>query len=124
MDRQRMARCLAQKAAYRASGLKGDAWAEANGVPLKALSSWCGHARRWQGRLDGGLHRRSRRRSLASSPRVCQRTSPPPCASSCMPDRPTSSCTGPSATRVSWPLDCARLADDPHRDDLAGAGAE
>ena len=53
MDRQRMERCLEQVAAYRASGLKGNAWAEANGVPLRALSSWCAHAQRWQARLDG-----------------------------------------------------------------------
>jgi len=53
MDRERMERCLAQVAAYRASGLKGNAWAEANGVPLRALSSWCAHAHRWQARLDG-----------------------------------------------------------------------
>ena len=53
MERERMARCLEQVAAYRASGLKGNAWAEANGVPLRALSSWCAHAQRWQARLDG-----------------------------------------------------------------------
>jgi hypothetical protein len=53
MDRERMERCLEQVAAYRASGLKGSAWAEANGVPLRALSSWCAHAQRWQARLDG-----------------------------------------------------------------------
>jgi hypothetical protein len=53
MDRERMERCLQQVAAYRASGLKGNAWAEANGVPLRALSSWCAHAQRWQARLDG-----------------------------------------------------------------------
>ena len=53
MDRERMERCLKQVAAYRASGLKGDAWAQANGVPLRALSSWCAHAQRWQARLDG-----------------------------------------------------------------------
>jgi hypothetical protein len=53
MDRERMERCLEQVAAYRASGLKGNAWAEANGVPLRALSSWCAHAQRWQARLDG-----------------------------------------------------------------------
>ena len=53
MDRQRMERCLEQVAAYRASGLKGDAWAQANGVPLRALSSWCAHAQRWQARLAG-----------------------------------------------------------------------
>ena len=53
MDRERMERCLEEVAAYRASGLKGSAWAEANGVPLRALSSWCAHAQRWQARLDG-----------------------------------------------------------------------
>ena len=53
MDRERMERCLEQVMAYRASGLKGNAWAEANGVPLRALSSWCAHAQRWQARLDG-----------------------------------------------------------------------
>ena len=53
MDRQRMEGCLEQVAAYRASGQKGRVWAEANGVPLRALASWCAHARRWQARLDG-----------------------------------------------------------------------
>jgi len=55
MDRERMERCLEQVAAYRASGLKGNAWAEANGVPLRALSCWCAHAQRWQAPLDGVL---------------------------------------------------------------------
>ena len=53
MERERLERCLEQVAAYRASGLKGNAWAEANGVPLRALSSWCAHAQRWRARLDG-----------------------------------------------------------------------
>ena len=53
MDRDRMERCLEQVAAYRGSGLNGKAWAEANGVPLRALSSWCVHAQRWQARLGG-----------------------------------------------------------------------
>ena len=48
-----MERCLEQVASYRASGLKGNAWAETHGVPLRALSSWCAHAQRWQARLDG-----------------------------------------------------------------------
>lgn len=52
-DRERMQRCLEQVAAYRASGQKADAWARANDVPLRALASWCAHARRWQARLDG-----------------------------------------------------------------------
>ena len=53
MDRQRMESCLEQVAAYRASGQKGRVWAEANGVPPRALASWCAHARRWQARLEG-----------------------------------------------------------------------
>jgi hypothetical protein len=53
MDRERMQRCLEQVAAYRASGQKADAWARTHGVELRALSSWCAHARRWQARLDG-----------------------------------------------------------------------
>jgi hypothetical protein len=53
MDRQQMERCLEQVAAYRASGQKAKDWAEANGVPLGTLGSWCAHARRWQRRLDG-----------------------------------------------------------------------
>lgn len=53
MDRERMERCLEQVKAYQGSGMKAKAWADANGVPLRALSSWCAHARRWQARLDG-----------------------------------------------------------------------
>jgi len=52
MDRQQMERCLEQVAAFRASGQKASVWAEANGVPLRALASWCAHSRRWQARLD------------------------------------------------------------------------
>ena len=53
MDRQQMQRFLEQVAAYRASGKRADEWASANGVALRALSSWCAHSRRWQARLDG-----------------------------------------------------------------------
>jgi len=53
MDRQQMEHCLEQVAAYRASGQKAKVWAEANGVPLRVLASWCAHARRWRARLDG-----------------------------------------------------------------------
>jgi hypothetical protein len=53
MDRERMERCLEQVKAYQASGMKAQAWAGANGVSLRALSSWCAHAQRWQARLDG-----------------------------------------------------------------------
>ena len=53
MDRERMERCLEQVKAYQGSGMKAKAWAEASGVPLRALSSWCAHAQRWQARLEG-----------------------------------------------------------------------
>ena len=53
LDRERLERCLAQVHAYRASGLKGTAWAAANGVELRALQSWCAHAKRWRAWLDG-----------------------------------------------------------------------
>ena len=39
--------------AYRASGLRAKVWVEANGVSLRSLQSWCGHAGRWRARLDG-----------------------------------------------------------------------
>jgi hypothetical protein len=53
MDREKLARCLEQVAAYQASGLKANAWAQANGVPVRAIASWCAHARRWRAQLDG-----------------------------------------------------------------------
>jgi hypothetical protein len=53
MDREKMERCLEQVAAYQASGMKAKDWAQANGVPVRAIASWCAHARRWRTRLDG-----------------------------------------------------------------------
>ena len=53
MQREQIERCLQQVAAYRASGQKANAWAAANGVSVRALASWCAHARRWQARLEG-----------------------------------------------------------------------
>lgn len=53
MDRERVRQCLEVVAAYRASGQKSKAWAQANGVPERSLASWCAHSRRWQARLDG-----------------------------------------------------------------------
>lgn len=53
MDRQHARRCMEQVEAYRASGMKAKTWAEANGVPLGALGSWCAHYARWQVRLEG-----------------------------------------------------------------------
>ena len=56
MDREQMQRCLDVVAAYRSSGQKGKAWAQANGVPERSLASWCANSRRWQARLDGVAH--------------------------------------------------------------------
>ena len=53
MERERIEQCLEQVAAFQASGLKASAWAQANVVGLKSLSSWCAHARRWRARFDG-----------------------------------------------------------------------
>lgn len=53
MDRQRMEYCLAQVAAYRASGQKAQAWSLANGIKLRELASWCAHAKRWRAVVDG-----------------------------------------------------------------------
>ena len=59
MDRQQMERCLEQVAAYRASGQKAKAWAEAHGVALDTLGSWCAHAGRWRAKLEGVVAGRS-----------------------------------------------------------------
>jgi hypothetical protein len=53
MDRQRIEACLAQVAAYRASGQRADVWGPANGVSRRELASWAGHSKRWQALLDG-----------------------------------------------------------------------
>jgi len=45
---------MEQVEAYRASGMKAKVWAEANGVPLGTLGSWCAHYRRWQVKRDAG----------------------------------------------------------------------
>ena len=45
---------MEQVEAYRASGMKAKVWAEANGVPLGTLGSWCAHYRRWQVKRDVG----------------------------------------------------------------------
>jgi hypothetical protein len=53
MDRQHVQQCMEQVAAYRASGMRAKAWAQANGVALGTLGSWCAHYERWQAKLDG-----------------------------------------------------------------------
>jgi hypothetical protein len=44
---------MEQVEAYRASGMKAKVWAEANGVPIGTLGSWCAHYQRWQVKRDG-----------------------------------------------------------------------
>jgi hypothetical protein len=53
VDRQRIEACLAQVAAYRASGQRADVWGPANGVSRRELASWAAHSKRWQAQLDG-----------------------------------------------------------------------
>jgi len=45
---------MEQVEAYRASGMKAKVWAEANGVALGTLGSWCAHYQRWQAKRDAG----------------------------------------------------------------------
>ena len=88
MDRQRMLRCLEQVGAYRASGVRANEWAVANGVPLRSLSSWCAHARRWQALIDGvGYEPAAKRRAgagggfVAAAIASANATDAPPAAS-------------------------------------------
>lgn len=78
MDRQRMQRCLEQVTAYRASGQKASAWAQANGVELRALSSWCAHARRWRAQLDGVAYEPAAARKAIGGGFVAAAVSPMP----------------------------------------------
>lgn len=78
MDRQRLERCLEQVAAYRASGQKASVWSEANDVPLRALSSWCAHARRWQALLDGVAYEPAAARKAAAGGFVAAGIAPAP----------------------------------------------
>jgi hypothetical protein len=80
MDRQRMLRCLEQVAAYQASGRKANEWAQANGVPLRSLSSWCAHARRWQALLDGVAYESAAARRGAGGGFVAAGVAPAPVA--------------------------------------------
>lgn len=95
MDRQHVQRCMEQVAAYRASGLKAKAWAEANGVPLGTLGSWCAHYRRWQAKLDGGEPTRTRPSGF-----VAARVATPATASSV---RIELNCAA-SRVELHWPL--------------------
>ena len=95
MDRQQMERCVEQVAAYRASGQKAHAWAEANGVSMRAIASWCAHARRWQARLDG-VRLEPRPASF-----VAARVASGPAAPNCVRVEFN---TGPVRLDLHWPL--------------------
>ena len=60
LDRERVVRCLAAVDAYRASGQKAGAWADANGVKARDLASWCAHAAGWRAWLAGEVSPRSK----------------------------------------------------------------
>ena len=126
MEREGMERCLEQVAAYRASGQKAKAWAQANGVPLRALASWCAHARRWQARLDGVVAAAPARRGRRLRGRArCAAGVVGHGAHRAAGRRHAAwSCTGRWRTRANSPPGCARWADDPHRGGLAGARRE
>ena len=53
MDRLQMLSCQETVAAFRASGQRADEWAQGKAMSVRALSSWCAHAARWQATLEG-----------------------------------------------------------------------
>lgn len=65
MNRLQMQSCLETVAAFRASGQRADEWAQSKEMSVRALSSWCAHAARWQGILDG-VHAEPVRRNKTS----------------------------------------------------------
>jgi hypothetical protein len=100
MDREQMLRCLEQVDAYRASGLKGKHWAQANGVPLLSLQSWCAHAERWRARLNGVAAAAPVRASGFVAARVSAAAVRPP-ESPCVR---LDVGTGASSVALHWPL--------------------
>lgn len=104
MDRQHVQRCMEQVAAYRASGLKAKAWAEANGVPLGTLGSWCAHYRRWQTRLDGATSASGETSTSRQAGFVAARVATPAIASSVRIELSA----GAARLELHWPLAHAR----------------
>lgn len=104
MDRQQVQRCMERVAAYRASGLKAKAWAEANGVPLGTLGSWCAHYRRWQARLDGAVAASVEPSMARPSGFVAARVATPGMASSVRIELNA----GAARLELHWPLAHAR----------------
>ena len=100
MDRERVRQCMKQVEAYRASGLKAKAWAEANGVALGTLGSWCAHFRRWQAWLDGGALAGADPSMSRPSGFVAARLTPPATASSVRIELSV----GTARLELHWPL--------------------
>lgn len=100
MDRQHVQRCMEQVAAYRASGLKAKAWAEANGVPLGTLGSWCAHYQRWQARIDGAASASVESPTARPSGFVAARVATPANASSVRIELSA----GAARLELHWPL--------------------
>ena len=93
---------MEQVEAYRASGMKAKAWAEANGVPLGTLGSWCAHYRRWQAKLDGGVGVEPA--TSRPSGFVAARVAPPASAPSVRIELNA----GAAGVELHWPLSHAR----------------
>jgi hypothetical protein len=91
---------MAQVAAYRASGLKAKAWAQANGVPLGTLGSWCAHYRRWQARLDGGVSAGAEPATTRPSGFVAARVAAP----AMVPSVRIELSAGAAGLELHWPL--------------------
>lgn len=104
MDRQHVQRCMEQVAAYRASGMNAKAWAEANGVPLGTLGSWCAHYRRWQAKLDGSAPASAGPSTTRPSGFVAAGVAAPAMASSVRIELST----GAARVELHWPLAQAR----------------
>ena len=101
MDRQQLDRCMEQVRAYRASGMKAKAWAQANGVALGTLGSWCAHYARWQARLEGGDTGPGAAPTVARAAGfVAARVAPPGVGASVRIELKA----GPSRLDLHWPL--------------------
>lgn len=108
MDRPRLERCLQQVAAYRASGQKASVWSEANGVPLRALSSWCAHARRWQALLDGVTYEPAAARKSTGSGFVAAGVASAPAPAAATASVRMELQAGATRVLLHWPLAHAR----------------
>jgi hypothetical protein len=115
-DRERVQRCLEVVQAYEASGQKASVWAEAHGVAIRDLASWCAHARRWRARLQddaapAAVDRAAQAESRgfvsvplpAPSLSPWRTTSPSPAPSALTPPLPT------AEVRLQWPTPAGPL---------------